>query len=54
MSKTPSLILRSYVNGSFSGNILDILEPSHNIYPYVLENGEPMKIKKLDTGGILC
>jgi len=54
VSKTPSLILRSYVNGSFSGNILDILEPSHSIYPYVLENGEPMKIKKLDVGGILC
>ncbi len=49
VSRNPSLILRSYVEGKYSGNILDILEPAHSIYPYIIENGEPLRLKKLET-----
>ena len=45
----PSVVLKSYVNAKYSGNILDILEPAHNIYPYVIENGEPLKLKRIDS-----
>ena len=45
----PVRILESYIKGSYSGNILEILEPSHNIYPYIVENGNPLKLIKLDT-----
>lgn len=45
----PIRILESYIRGSYSGNILELLEPAHNIYPYVIENGKPLKLKKLDT-----
>ena len=45
----PETILNSYINGRYSGDILRILEPMHSIYPYVLENGEELKIKKIDT-----
>ncbi len=45
----PQAVLRSYVNGRYSGNILDILEPAHSIYPYVIENGEPLKLVKINT-----
>ena len=45
----PMRILESYIRGSYSGNILELLEPAHNIYPYIVENGNPLKIKKLDT-----
>ena len=45
----PVRILESYIRGSYSGNILELLEPAHNIYPYIIENGEPLKLKKLDT-----
>jgi len=51
--KNPSMVLNSYIRGSYSGNILEILEPAHNIYPYVVENGEPLTIKRIDNfGGI--
>lgn len=46
--RNPSTVLRSYVREKYSGNILELLEPTHNIYPYVIENGEPLKLKKLD------
>ncbi len=49
VSKRPMHILKSYINEKYSGNILDILEPSHSIYPYVLENGNPLKLVKIDT-----
>ncbi len=49
VSKNPVNILKSYMNAKYSGNILDILEPAHNIYPYVLENGDPLKIVKINT-----
>jgi len=45
----PVRILESYIKGSYSGNILELLEPAHNIYPYIVENGNPLKLKKLDT-----
>ena len=47
VSKTPLRVLESYMNEKYIGNILDILEPSHNIYPYVLENGQELKLVKL-------
>ena len=43
----PKMVLESYIKGKYSGDILRILEPSHSIYPYVLENGEPLKIVKI-------
>ena len=51
--RVPSEVLLSYIKGRYSGDILRLLEPAHSIYPYVLENGEPLKLKKLDTGGLL-
>lgn len=45
----PIRILESYIRGSYSGNILELLEPVHNIYPYIVENGNPLKLRKLDT-----
>lgn len=48
VSRRPVSILKSYINERYSGNILEILEPAHSIYPYVLENGNPLKIVKLD------
>ncbi|MBQ4110065.1 MAG: hypothetical protein IJC74_04200 [Clostridia bacterium] len=47
--KAPQSVLNSYVRGKFSGDILSVLEPAHSIYPYVLENGEPLKLVKLNT-----
>ena len=46
--KTPQFVLRSYLRGRYSGNLLELLEPTHNIYPFVLENSENPKIVKLD------
>lgn len=48
VSKCPEYILESYVNQKYSGNILSILEPAHDVYPYVIENGTPLKLKKLE------
>lgn len=45
----PIRVLESYIRGSYSGNILELLEPAHNIYPYIIENGNPLKLKKIDT-----
>lgn len=49
VNKNPSRILRAYANARYSGNILELLEPTHNIYPYVVENGEPLKLVKINT-----
>ncbi len=46
--RNPSMVLRSYLRGKYSGNILELLEPTHSIYPYVVENGNPMKLKRID------
>lgn len=49
--KTPMAVLESYVRAKYSGDILRLLEPAHSIYPYVIENGEPLKLVKIDTTG---
>lgn len=43
----PEKVLESYIKGKYVGDILNLLEPAHSIYPYVLENGNPLKIVKL-------
>lgn len=50
VSPNPSLILRSYIDQKYSGNILELLEPNHSgrIYPYVLDN------KKLGNSYLSC
>jgi len=48
ISKTPEMILRSYIRGKYSGDILRLLEPAHSIYPYVVENGDPLQIVRID------
>ncbi len=48
VSRCPINIMNSYINGKYCGNILDILEPSHSIYPYVLQNGSPLEIVKIN------
>ena len=45
----PKMVLESYIRGKYSGDILRLLEPAHNIYPYVIENGNPLKLKKINT-----
>ena len=44
----PTVVVNSYIRSKFSGNILDILEPRHSIYPYVIENGDPLRLIKLE------
>ncbi len=46
--QNPVTVVNSYIRGKYSGNILDILEPRHNIYPYVIENGDPLRLIKLE------
>ena len=45
----PETVLKSYISGKYSGDILRLLEPSHNIYPYVIENGEPLRLRRINT-----
>ena len=45
--RSPEYVLRSYIQGHYSGDILQLLEPAHSIYPYVLENGDPLRIVKI-------
>ena len=40
--RNPSMVVNSYMREKYSGNILELLEPAHNIYPYVIENGSPL------------
>ena len=49
VSDNPVRIIESYVKGKYSGNILELLEPRHNIYPYVLENGKELVLKKIHS-----
>lgn len=46
--KNPGMVLESYIRRKYIGNILELLEPAHSVYPYVVENGNPLKIVKLD------
>lgn len=45
---SPTAVVNSYIRGRYSGNVLDILEPKHSIYPYVIENGETLRLVKLE------
>lgn len=45
----PKMVLESYIKGKYSGDVLRLLEPAHSIYPYVIENGSPLKLKRLNT-----
>lgn len=45
--RSPESVLKSYIRGSYSGDVLRLLEPAHSIYPYVVENGDPLKIVKI-------
>ena len=51
--RAPSMVLNSYIREKYSGNILELLEPAHSIYPYVIENGEPLRLVKIneEAGG---
>lgn len=51
--KNPASVLKSYLRGNYSGDVLKLLEPEHSIYPYVIENGNPPKLVKID-GGAVC
>ena len=46
---TPVQVVESYVKRKYSGDVLRLLEPTHSIYPYVIENGEPLALKKIHT-----
>ena len=46
--RCPENVLRSHIRGAYSGDILQLLEPAHSIYPYVVENGDPLRIVKID------
>ena len=46
--RNPSMVVNSYIREKYSGNILELLEPAHNIYPYVVENGSPLRLKRID------
>lgn len=46
--KNPCMVLESYIRGKYSGDILALLEPAHSVYPYVVENGNPLKIIKIN------
>lgn len=45
---SPKSVLESYIRQKYSGDILQLLEPAHSIYPYVLENGETLQLKRID------
>ena len=49
----PELILESYIKGKYSGDMLRLLEPTHSIYPYVLENGKPLRLAKIEDNGLV-
>lgn len=49
----PKMVLGSYIKGRYSGDILKLLEPAHSIYPYVLENGNPLKVIRIASDIVL-
>ena len=46
-NRNPVNVLESYIKRRYRGNVLSLLEPEHNIYPYVIENGESLKLVKV-------
>ena len=49
----PKMVLDSYIRGKYVGDILKLLLPAHSIYPYVLENGNPLKLVKIAADTVL-
>ncbi len=45
--RAPTMVVNAYLRGKYSGDLLALLEPQHGVYPYVLENGEPMRVRKI-------
>ncbi len=45
--RAPGMVMNAYLRGRYSGDLLALLEPQHSVYPYVLENGEPMRVRKI-------
>ncbi len=45
--RAPGMVVNAYLRGRYSGDLLALLEPQHSVYPYVLENGEPMRVRKI-------
>lgn len=39
---SPIRVLKAYINGKYSGSIMDLLEPNHSglLYPYIIENNK--------------
>ncbi len=50
--RCPEMVLESYIKGHYVGNILELLEPAHSIYPYVIENGEPLRLVNIQEEGL--
>ena len=50
--RCPELVLQTYIRGRYAGNILELLEPAHNIYPYVIENGSPLRLVNIEEEGL--
>lgn len=48
VNRNPIRVLKSYINANCHGNILELLEPAHSIYPYIIEN------KKLTNENLFC
>ncbi len=46
--RAPAMVLNAYLRGKYSGDLLALLEPQHSVYPYVLENGEEIRVKRID------
>ncbi len=45
--RAPTMVVNAYLRQKYSGDLLALLEPQHSVYPYVLENGEPMRVRKI-------
>lgn len=45
--RCPEAVLQAFIRARYSGNILELLEPAHSIYPYVVENGDPLRLVKI-------
>lgn len=47
VNRCPERVLAAYASGRYAGNLLELLEPAHSVYPYVLENGDPPRLVRL-------
>lgn len=46
--KHPTSVVNSYIRGKYSGDLLQLLEPAHSIYPWVLENSDVPVLKRIE------